>query len=389
MEITTWHISIKSIFENNRNIFLTKNEGLVRESSIDNVQKILNCWSKNLWFTSYVCDECGECKHVAFTCKSRFCNSCSQPQSDIRMSKLVSRRPSWLLYKHIVFTIPEQLRSFFKRHRNALYILPKTAANSILFFLAKQQKVTPGILAVIHSFWAQLNRNPHTHLIVTNGAIHQKWYFKNNIFLPYIAIRKSRTTFLVKNLKDRVYKSISWDKCTKEIRFLNDFFDYHSKISGEQTTRHVHFPEKACSFTEIVWYVWRYVKRPVIAQSRILAYDWDNVTFNYTDKRDKLVKDITCPALEFMELLLQHLPNKNFHMIYYYGIFANRCKKKYLRVIKTYYSHEPKMPKIARNFRERIFMFTGKDFLKCPCWGLFHKYQIIIPGYKPKYFNSS
>ena len=68
-----------------------------------------------------------------------------------------------------------------------------------------------------------------------------------------------------------------------------------------------------------------------------------------------------------MELLLQHLPNKNFHMIYYYGIFANRCKKKYLKTIKTYYTYEPKMPRIANNFRERFFMFTGKDFLKCSC----------------------
>ena len=54
-------------------------------------------------------------------------------------------------------------------------------------------------------------------------------------------------------------------------------------------------------------------------------------------------------------------------MINYAGIFANRCKKKYLKIINTYYNHEPKMPRIAKNFRERIFMFTGKDPLKCSC----------------------
>jgi hypothetical protein len=90
-----------------------------------------------------------------------------------------------------------------------------------------------------------------------------------------------------------------------------------------------------------------------------------------------------------MEFLLQHLPNKNFRMIYYYWIFSNRCKKKYLKTISTYYNNTPKAPRIARNFRERIFMFTGKDFLKCTCWWYFHKYQIIIPWYKPKYFDTS
>ena len=388
MEITTWPISIKYIFENKRNIFQIKNKGSIRGSTIDNVKRILNCWSQDSWFTSYKCDECGEIKHIAFTCKSRFCNSCSQPQSDIRIEKIISRRPSSLLYNHIVFTIPEELRSFFKRHRNALNILPYTAANAIMHFL-KDQKVIPWILAVIHTFWAKLNRNPHTHLIVTNWAFHKKWYFKDNVFLPYVAIRKSRTAFLIKNLKNRTYENVTWDMCIQEIRFLNDFFDYHSKISGEKVSRHVHFPKKPCSFIEVVGYVWRYIKRPVIAQSRIINYDGENVTFNYTDKHDKLVKDISCPVLEFMGLLLQHLPNQNFHMIYYYWIFANRCKKKYLRIIKAYYNHEPKMPRIGKNFRERIYIFTGKDALKCSCLGFFHKYQISIPWYKPKYFDSS
>lgn len=388
MEIITWPISIKSIFESNRINFQIKNKGLIRENTIDNVQKILDCWSNNLWFDSYICEECGEVKHIPFTCKSRFCNSCSQPQSDIRMGKLVSRRPSSLLYKHIVFTIPKELRSFFQRHRNATSILPYTAANSILFFLNEQQKVTPWILAVIHTFWAKLNRNPHTHLIVTNGAIHHKWYFKNNIFLPYKAIRDSRTAFLVKNLKDRADKNIPWETHMHEIRFLNSFYDYHSKISDEKASRHVYFSPKPCSFIEIVGYVWRYIKRPVIAQSRILKNDGENITFNYKDKRDKLVKNISCPILEFMGLLLQHLPNKNFHMIYYYWIFANRCKKKYLRIINIYYSPSQKMPRIARNFRERMLMFTGEDFLKCDCWWFFHKYQTFIPWYKPKYYDT-
>jgi hypothetical protein len=58
------------------------------------------------------------------------------------MNKLIDWRPQKLLYKHIVFTIPLELRRFFKDHRNALKILPSTAANAILFFLRKQ-KLTP------------------------------------------------------------------------------------------------------------------------------------------------------------------------------------------------------------------------------------------------------
>ncbi|MDR0649939.1 MAG: transposase [Candidatus Peribacteria bacterium] len=34
-------------------------------------------------------------------------------------------------------------------------------------------------------------------------------------------------------------------------------------------------------------YIGRYVKRPVIAQSRILDYDGDTITFCYIDKTEK------------------------------------------------------------------------------------------------------
>lgn len=257
-----------------------------------------------------------------------------------------------------------------------------------MFFL-KKQKLTPWIIAVIHSFWAKLNRNPHAHIIITNWAIHDSWQFKNNIFIPFAAVRASRTKFLIKNLKDRCYKNLSWEKLIKEVQFLNTFYNYHSKITGERATWHVHFSKEALHFSKILWYIGRYVKRPVIAQSRILDYDWENVTFNYLDKKDKLVKKITCPVLDFIGLLIQHIPNRYFHMVYHYGIFANRCKKKYLNIITNYFGQQSYRFFIPKSFSERIFAFTGENPLQCSCWGIFHKYRTFIPWYPPIYFDSS
>lgn len=387
MEIITWLISIKSIFEDNRNIFNIKNKGQIRPNTIKNVEKVLGCWS-NMWFASYKCDCCWDIKHIPFTCKSRFCNSCSQPQSDIWMNNLISRRPQRLLYNHIIFTMPQELRRFFKDHRKALKILPYTASHAIMHFL-RDQKVTPWILAAVHTFWAKLNWNAHTHLIVTHWAIHDNWNFKNNIFLPYKAIATSRTAFLVKNLKDRSKKHLSWQKRKEELKFLNDFFNYHSKITGEKTNRHVHFPEKPNSFHNIVWYIGRYVRRPVIAQSRILAYDGGNVTYNYFDKKDKIIKEITCPVLEFMWLLLQHIPQKNFRMLYYYGMFANRTKQKYLTIIHNFFNQPKYTVYIPKSFAERIFLFTGKNPLQCECWWVFHKFKLSIPWYPNIFYDTS
>lgn len=385
MEIITWPISIKSILESNRKSFYFENFGLIRQNSIENVQKVLDCGTWNLWFTTYKCNDCWALKHINFTCKSRFCNSCSQPQSDLRMNKIISRQPTKLRYRHFVFTIPAELRNFFKRHRNALSIISFTASNAILFFLGKQ-KLTPWVMSVIHTFWSQLNWNPHVHMIVTNGAIHKSGTFKNNIFYPYNAIKRSRTVLLVKNLKDRCYKNLHGDMLRHEIKHINNFYNYHSKLTGKKTDRHCFFGPPT-SFHTIVGYIWRYVKRPVIAQSRILDFDGKYVTFSFTDKRDKEIKTLKVTVLDFIWLLIQHIPNKHFKMVYYHGIFANRCKARYLRIINSFFWPPAKLPTIPTSFAQRLFYFTGKSTFLCNCGWYFWKYKLSIPWYPEQFYD--
>jgi hypothetical protein len=389
MEIITWNISIKSILESKRKMFLELHLGKIRKSTLKNIDKVLDCGT-NLGAWSYKCDRCWETKHVLFTCKSRFCNSCSKPQSDLRINKIFSRLPQWIRYNHLVFTIPFELRDFFKRHRKALYILPKTASDAICFFMKKQKKCIPWIIAVIHTFWARLNRNPHVHLLVTHWAFSLKHNtFLRDRYISYKAIRKSRTSMLVKNLKDRCYQNGYY----REISFLNTFYDYHSQKSWEKTSWYVYFSKLPTWFEHIIGYIGRYIKRPVIAQSRIINYEWDDITFCYIDKTEKnfweRMKYITCTDIEFLENLVQHIPNENFHMIYYYGIFANRVKHKYLPIINTLYPPHRSFFQTQKNYRSRLRYRIDNDPFKCDCWWCFHKYARFIPWYPPWYIDTS
>ena len=347
----------------------------------------MQCWSPEKGFVSYKCDCCNKTKHITFTCKSRFCNSCGKPLSDLWTNKLLDRRPKQLKYYHLSFTIPEELRNFFKRHRKALNQLP-ISANQALFYFFKDKKLTPWTLSVIHTFWAKTNRNPHIHTMITSW-----WMTKNNMykfieFLPYQLIIPSRKKWLLRNLWKRCKKHLTWESSSNELRLINSLWSQKNDDLNEKS-RYIHFSKKANSFEIVLSYIGRYLKRPILSQSRILAYDGKNITFSYKDKYDNIVKAITLTAIDFIGYLIQHIPNKFFKMINYAWIFANRSKNKYLKIINTYYNNESKMPRIAKNFRERIFMFTGKDPLKCTCWWYFHKYQIIIPWYKPIYFDSS
>ena len=67
--------------------------------------------------------------------------------------------------------------------------------------------------------------------------------------------------------------------------------------------------------------------RPVIATSRIDTYDGENVTFHYTRHEDNKTVTETIPALNFIQKLIVHIPEKHFKMLRYYGIYAKHHKQ--------------------------------------------------------------
>lgn len=386
MQIITWSISIKKIFKDNWKSFVQEFWDLTRPICFSQVNAILSCKDPSSWFATFRCDTCSDIKRIPFTCKSRFCNSCWKPQSDIRMNHLLSRRPPHLHYYHLAFTIPEELRDFFKRHRKALKILPQVASQAIMYFFDTEHKSIPWILSVIHTFWAKLNRNPHVHLIITSWWITKQWQYKPISFIPYKMILPSRKKYLLKHLKQRCYDNLS--NPHDDIRLLNKLYAQKNELEKEKS-RYIYFSKKAQSFQIVLSYIWRYLKRPTISQSRILSYNTSWVTFQYKDKYDGQNKTVTCSVLEFIWYLIQHIPNKHFHMIYYHGIFSNRSKKKNLAIINTYFNNTSKVPYIPTSYSERVYAFTWKNPLLCKCWGIFCLHSLTFPNWSTKYFDSS
>lgn len=113
-------------------------------------------------------------------------------------------------------------------------------------------------------------------------------------------------------------------------------------------------------------YIGRYLGRPVITTSRIDKYDGDFVTFHYNRHEDNKYVEETIPVMEFMERLIQHIPEKHYKMIRYGGLYARHrdIDKKLLRAIPREKHH------IFRSFnqwRTAILLAFGYDPLKCGC----------------------
>ena len=83
---------------------------------------------------------------------------------------------------------------------------------------------------------------------------------------------------------------------------------------------------------EAIKYIIRYIGRPAMAQSRILDYDGEFVTFYYDRHEDNQRVTEKVHAFEFIKRLIIHIPDEQFKMIRYYGLYA----KQYIHSSKLY-----------------------------------------------------
>ena len=78
------------------------------------------------------------------------------------------------------------------------------------------------------------------------------------------------------------------------------------------------------------------------------------MTFFYED-RDEKKHYVSMDVYEFISALIQHIPEKQFKMIRYYGAYSRKHKKKY----KKYLRHQ--------SIRQTTLLnFDGKRVPRCP-----------------------
>ena len=90
--------------------------------------------------------------------------------------------------------------------------------------------------------------------------------------------------------------------------------------------------------------------------------------FHYNRHEDDKYVEETVPVMEFIQRLIQHIPEKHYKMIRYGGLYARHREtdKKLHRAISREKHH------IYRSFnqwRTAILSAFGYDPLQCECWG--------------------
>lgn len=114
----------------------------------------------------------------------------------------------------------------------------------------------------------------------------------------------------------------------------------------------------------MIKYLSRYLGRPVIALKRIDSYDGSHVTFHYNRHEDNAFVKKTLPVIDFIKLLIQHIPEKNFKMTRYYSLYS-RHREKDKALWKAVPKSKHRIMKSFTKWCQEILLSFGYDPLKC------------------------
>ena len=347
--------SIKQILQDHWSDFSSEYNN-IRPVVLTEVKKTMHCGDPSKGYALYFCEHCFKFKYVPFRCKSRFCNTCGHVYQSNRTLSISSKLLN-CKHRHIVFTIPFELRTFFRKDRSLLHLLFKASSQLILDWFAKlnkSQHFTPGIVSSLHTFGRDLKWNPHIHMLVSEGGAGNLSPWRNVKFFPFVMLRKKWQTSLLSLMEASLGK--------KHFRNLKNRL-----YSNNKDGFYVHAPSSNFNSPNAVAnYITRYIGRPAMAQSRIINYDGKFITFWYQRHENNVRVEETVSAFDFIKKLIIHIPEKYFNMLRYYGLYAKKHKFKH-KLITLLSATQIKTRKLLSRWAFRIQKSFGFDPTKCSC----------------------
>ena len=350
--------TIKEILQDNWDHFVQEmaHQGKkIRKTILEEVDKVINCQNPDMGFALYACPTCHVQKRVPFTCKSRFCNSCGAKYSKARALAMESVMLK-CSHRHVVFTIPEELRNYFAHDRSLLNLLFTAAHNTISYYFNARNKAenyVPGSVCILHTFGRDLKWNPHIHMILCEKAIGNSNIWTSFSHINYEALRKSWQYSILKLLLEHL----------PSLKILVDKL-YANNESGF----YVFAPPIKNFNAGVINYITRYAGRPVLEQSRLIDYTGDTVTFTYTPHGSNELVTEKLSVFQFIKKLIIHIPERNFKMIRYFRFYC-RHNHKHLQYLKHSKRFEPahlaRLKSTYNSWRKLIKFTFGHDPIKC------------------------
>lgn len=274
---------------------------------------IITCRTEALGGSLHQCEDCKKVHYAYHSCNHRNCPQCGQ----LDALKWEHKQQAKLLpidYAMVTFTVPEEMRMWFRKEQKSLYHLFFKATSMALQETAKEKiGISLGMLGILHTWSRKLVYHPHIHYIVPLGGLNKNGQWQQpkskDYFLPVkLLSRKVRINLqqLVKETDPKLFakipKSVWWKSWNSDI---------------QQVGR----GEKAMS------YLARYVNQSALSSKRIVKDDAKGVTISYRPSGSDSNQLMTLSGEEFMRRYLQHVLPTGFKRIRYFGWLSPAAHK--------------------------------------------------------------
>ncbi len=285
---------------------------------------------------------CSSCEHqqIAYnSCRNRHCPKC---QGSAAHRWLEARQADLLPveYYHLVFTLPAPISDLAYHNKSVIYTILFRAAAETLQTIAADPKhlgARVGLTLVLHTWGSAMPHHPHVHGIVPGGGLSmdgERWiHCRSGFFLSVRVLSRLFRRLFLERLNDAYQAG--------ELQFFGDHQSlvhadaFSSWIKPLRKIEWVVYAKRPFAGPEAVLaYLSRYTHRVAIANSRLLKFNDQGVTFKWKDYRSKQRfrhKTMTLQTDEFIRRFLIHVLPGGFHRIRHYGLLANSERRHNLK----------------------------------------------------------
>src|SRR5436305_5098227 len=324
-------VEVADIFRHRGPVWRASHAGHVSLGQLKVMSAIERCRTAALGGHVERCEACAHLRISYNSCRDRHCPKC---QAAAAKEWLADRQAELLPvpYFHVVFTLPRPVADIAYQNKAVVYdLLLKVAAETLITIAADPEHLGAriGLTAVLHTSASALTHHPHAHIIVPGGG-----------FSPdrqrSIACRPG--FFLSVRVLSRLFRRLFLEKLTAAYNADRlEFFADQAALAEPAV-----FKRRLAALRQVKWvvhakrpfggpdavlaYLSRYTHRIAIANSRLVAFDGERVTFKWKDyraKADARYKLMTLDADEFIRRFLIHVLPDGFRRIRHYSLFAN------------------------------------------------------------------
>lgn len=313
---------------------------VIKEKHIKAINKSMSCRTSTLGYAVYSCEDCGDTVHIHRSCKHRFCSRCGSSDTT-KWAEKTLRSLMNIKHHHVIVTLPKSFRFISKLNENKLHnLLFREAASSLQEWFKVKHNLRCGIVSVLHTAGSDLKHHPHIHMIVSAGGED----LSDGSFRVLKGDYLTRQRHLGHQISKKFTRSLIGLYRKGELRTskkIKEEVDLKVWLSKANTKPWIVSIQPALEdINQIVGYVGRYTKRTCISEYKIQESEGARVKFRFNDykntprgeKPKQGIKELS--SVEFLDQLLQHVPESGYKMVRYYGLYNSLYKGRIPKELK-------------------------------------------------------